>query len=94
MKRKVLLSILLIIFITILGNWYTNTRTDIVSKLNGKVYYLKRDKEILNIYACDANLSNKGLLFDNQNISENYVMDLHTGKSNHFIDGQKIQWVQ
>ena len=63
MKRKILLGILFLLLISILGNWYMNSRTDIISQLGGKIYYLKRDKEILNIYVCNTNMSNNRLIY-------------------------------
>lgn len=35
----------------------------------------------------------KALLFHDYNTSDKYVMDLSTGKSNHFINGQENQWI-
>ncbi len=66
MQRKILLGIIFLILMATLGNWYMNTRTDLVSKLEGKLYYLKRDNEILNIYACNANLSNNRLIYSHK----------------------------
>lgn len=52
---------------------------DIVSELPGKIFFLRRDKQVLNLYSADANLDNMHLIYshkgrgeENENIIDYY----------------------
>lgn len=76
---KILIVLVLLIIVFRLVSIKSPSKKDIVSELEGKIVYLSRDNEILNLYTSDANLENKKLIYshkdseeDNKNIIEFY----------------------
>lgn len=82
MKKKIfIILIVLVLLITVFKLVMTKSpsKKDIVSELQGKIVYLSREDELLNLYTSDANLKNKKLIYshkdsyeENKNIIEFY----------------------
>lgn len=92
-RIKILALILMIILISfnfydILNGVISMIDGDVVSELGGKIFYLKRDKEILNLYSSDANLENKKLIYTNtDSLSQNKnIIGFQYDKSRDIID--------
>jgi len=62
-QKMFLLVFLLIVSI---ASFSTAAERDIVSNLEGRIFFLKRDGKILNLYTSDANLSNIKMLYSHK----------------------------
>lgn len=103
-KAKILmvLVVLGIVLISVISLYNNTRRESFLNRVEGKIYYLKRDEEILKLYTSDANLKNEKLVYshykkgkiDDENYNDN-VTDFRYYPESHVIEFEAMyngQW--
>lgn len=86
MKKKLLTFAAIIILIFLGNNVYKSIKdkanSDIITKLRGQIYYIKRVDEILNLYKFDTNSKNEQLIYSHKGKGK----DSYGGYNDNIVD--------
>ncbi len=95
LKRKIALGVLLVVAIIYSIHLYQTWESDVVTDLQGKIYYTKRVDGVLQLFSANANLTDEKLIYSHSGEENNNIIDFYYDKEAdliYFIAMDNREW--